>query len=67
VDWFGGDCGRIQTWRRLGRVGNTTGVGGSVLDVTRGGAQGGTETGFEIEIVMVDDVSLILPSSCGRR
>ena len=50
----------------VGRGGNTTGVEGSVLDVTRG-ARGGTETGFEFGFVMVDDESLISPSSGGRE
>jgi len=36
------ECG----WRGLGRGGNTAGVGGSVLDTTRG-SRGGTKTGFE--------------------
>jgi hypothetical protein len=80
VDRFRGYSFRIKTagrggnrtvecaWRRLGRGDNTTGVGGSVLDVTRGNLKGTrTETGFEFEFAIVDDESLISPSSCSRR
>ena len=62
----GGNRAMECAWRRLGRGGNT-GVEDSVLDVTGGGARGGTKTGFEFEFVMVDEESLISPSSCGRR
>ena len=52
-------------WRRLGRGGNTAGVGvgGSVLYTTGGG----TEEGFEFEFVTAGDISLISSSSCGRQ
>ena len=63
----GGNRTMECAWRRLGRGGSTTGIEGSVLDVNGGGARGGTETGFEFEFVMVEDESLISPSSCGRR
>jgi len=51
--------------RRLGQCGNTAGVGGSVPDIMEGGARGGT--GFKFKFGMAVDVSLISPSSCGRR
>ena len=63
----GGKRAMECAWRRLGRGGNTTGVGGSALDKTGAGVRGGTETGFELEFVTAGDVSLISPSSCARR
>jgi hypothetical protein len=53
----GGNCAMECAWRRLGRGGNTAGVGvgGSVLDTTGGG----TEEGFEFEFVTAGDISLI--------
>jgi hypothetical protein len=61
----GGNRAMECAWRRLGRGGTTAGVGvgGSVLDTTGGG----TEEGFEFEFVTAGDISLISPSSCGRR
>jgi hypothetical protein len=44
-----GNCAIGCAWRGLGRGGNATGMVGSTLDITGGGAPGGTERGFEFE------------------